>query len=99
MSARTAEAWILGHPSGEPRRLRIDLHGVATFGPADEHTAIRWEWIDDIAPDDDEVVVRSAKGAVTIPGGTFDLAPEALAHQLERARSITERMDVITELS
>lgn len=87
-------------PSGELQRLRVDLHGVSTFGPGDEHTAIRWEWIDHLAAGDDgEVVVRSAQATITIPARTFGLVPDALVAQLQRARSITERTDVIAELS
>ena len=99
MSRRSVEVEVLA-PSGGIQRLRVDLHGVATFGPGDAHTAIRWEWIDDIADDDgEEVVVHSARATITIPGGTFGLAPAALVAQLERARSIIERTDVIAELS
>ncbi len=98
MSRRSVEVEVLA-PNGESQRLRVDLHGVATFGPADEHTAIRWEWIEELAGGEDEVVVRSAQATITIPAGTFGLAPAALVAQLERARSITERTDVIVELS
>ncbi len=98
MGRRSVEVEVLA-PSGGRQRLRIDLHGVATFGPADEHTAIRWEWIEELAEGDDEVVVRSAQATINIPAGTFGLAAAALVAQLERARSITERTDVIAELS
>lgn len=80
------------------RRLRVDLHGVALFGPDDEHCAIRWEWIEDIVVGDD-VVVRSANDVITIPAGTFGLVPDALADRLRQARSITQRAEVIAELA
>ena len=80
------------------RRLRVDLHGVALFGPDGEHCAIRWEWIEDIVVGDD-VIVRSANDAITIPSGTFGLSPEALADRLRDARSITQRAEVIAELA
>ncbi|HVL92254.1 MAG TPA: hypothetical protein VM264_02825, partial [Acidimicrobiales bacterium] len=33
----------------KPRRVvRVDLHGVSSFGPGDQHTLIRWERIEDI---------------------------------------------------
>ena len=80
------------------RRLRVDLHGVPLFGPDDEHSAIRWEWIEDIVVGDD-VVVRSADDAITIPAGTFGLVPGALADRLREARSITARAEVIAQLA
>lgn len=86
----------------QPRRtlrLRVDLHGVSVFGPADEHTAIRWEWIDGIDAGTDAVVVRSADAEVALPRGAFGLAPDALAEQLQRGRSIVDRPDVIGELA
>ncbi len=98
MSRRSIEAEVLA-PTGGMQRLRVDLHGVATFGPGDAHTAIRWEWIEDIAAHDHSVDVQSARATITIPAGTFGLAPAALVAQLERARSIVERTDVIEELS
>ncbi len=103
-----AEEQIRLRRFGRPQRLRVDLHGIATFGPGDEHTAIRWEWIEDL--DDGEgkgkgkgkgkaVVVRSAKGTITIPAGTFGLATDALIERLEQARSISRRTEVIAELA
>lgn len=71
---------------------------MATFGPDDDHCAIRWEWIEDIVVGD-HVVVRSANDAITIPAGTFGLTPGALADLLAKARSITQRADVIAELA
>ena len=44
------------------------------------------------------VVVRSADEVITLPAGSFGLAPEALAEELERARSIRARADVIGRL-
>ncbi|CAN5634326.1 hypothetical protein BH20ACT1_BH20ACT1_05340 [soil metagenome] len=97
-----AEEQIRLRRFGRAQRLRVDLHGIATFGPGDEHTAIRWEWIEDL--DDGEgkgkaVVVRSAKGTITIPAGTFGLATDALIERLEQARSISRRTEVIAELA
>lgn len=83
---------------GPAQRLRVDLHGIAVFGPGDEHRAIRWEWIEDVVAGDD-AVVRSAGDAITIPAGTFGLTPAALADLLDRARSITQRTEVIAELA
>lgn len=98
MGRRSVEIEVLV-PSGGIQRLRVDLHGVAIFGPAGEHCAIRWEWIEHLIESDDELVVRSAEASITIPAGAFGLTPLALAAQLARARSIVERTDVIAELS
>lgn len=95
---RIAEQEIRRRRFGPRVRLRVDLHGVSVFGPGNRHHAIRWEWIEDISSGD-AVVVRSANDAVTIPAGTFGLAPSALAEKLETARSIVRRPDVIAELS
>ena len=95
---RIVEEQIRLDPPGITQRLRVDLHGVAVFGPDDAHVAIRWEWINDITAGE-HVVVRASSDAITIPAGTFGLAPGDLAHRLERARSITERPDVIAELA
>jgi hypothetical protein len=85
--------------SGQPLVLRVDLHGVSVSSPGGERTAIRWEWIDDIAFGCDETVVHAASGTITIPAGTFGLVPEVLAARLEEARSIARRTDVIQELA
>lgn len=85
--------------SGESEVLRIDLHGVSVSAPGGSRTAVRWEWIEDITVGDDTVVVSAASGTITIPKGTFGLLPEVLAGRLDLARSITERTDVIQQLS
>lgn len=95
---RIAEQQIRGRRFGPRLRLRVDLHGVSLFGPGNQHRAIRWEWIEDITSGD-AVVVRSANDIITIPAGTFGLAPSALAERLESAKSIVRRADVIGELS
>lgn len=81
-----------------PARLRVDLHGVSSFGPGDRRTLIRWEWIAGIDHDTAGVEVRSATARVDLPAGAFGRAPEELAVLLERGRSITERPDVIAAL-
>ena len=78
--------------------LRVDLHGVSSFGPGDTRALIRWEWIDDISVDDG-VVVRSVTDEVRFPAGCFGFEPEALAQRLEAARSIVHRTEVIGELN
>ena len=80
------------------RRIRVDLHGVSTFGPGSHHEVIRWEWITEITSSPDGVAVDSSRGQIVFPSGTFGLAPDDLAARLERARSIFERGDVIEEL-
>jgi hypothetical protein len=95
---RIVEEQIRLDPPGVTQRLRVDLHGVAVFGPDDDHVAIRWEWVNDITAGE-HVVVSSASDAITIPAGSFGLAPDDLAGRLERARSITERPEVIAELA
>jgi hypothetical protein len=79
--------------------LRVDLHGVSMFGPRDQRTLIRWEWVETITPGDASVIVRSAKDEVVLPAGAFGFEPEALAARLEEARSITRRPEIIGELS
>ena len=80
------------------RRIRVDLHGVSTFGPGSHHEVIRWEWITEIRSSPDGVTVDSSRGQIVLPSGTFGRAPDDLAARLERARSIFERGDVIEEL-
>ena len=83
---------------GPKVKLRVDLHGVSSFGPGDTRTLIRWEWIEGIEVDDG-VVVRSARDEVRFPPGCFGLDPEVLAQRLDAARSIVDRTDVIGELN
>jgi hypothetical protein len=95
---RFAEQQIRRRRFGPRARLRVDLHGVSVFGPGNHHSAIRWEWIEEISSGD-TVVVSSANDAITIPAGTFGLSPSALAERLDAAKSIVQRADVIAELS
>ncbi len=98
MGMRVAEVEVRLRRFGPKARLRVDLHGVSIFGPGDQHRAIRWEWIEEINAGSG-LTVRSANDAITIPGGTFGLTPEALGERLEQAKSITRRTDVIAELA
>jgi hypothetical protein len=83
---------------GPKRRLRIDLHGVSTFGPGQDHTLIRWESVIEIRHSPTGVVVDSAERQVLLPAGVFGLAPVDLADRLDQARSIFKRGDIIEGL-
>ncbi|MDP8936269.1 MAG: hypothetical protein M3O23_00680 [Actinomycetota bacterium] len=98
MASTVAEHQIRSRRFGPRQRVRVDLHGVSVFGPGSRRTLIRWEWMEAITVDGG-VVVRSTAEQLTLPPGAFGLAPEALAAQLERARSIVHRPDVIGSLS
>ena len=80
------------------RRMRVDLHGVSSFGPGSHHEVIRWEWITQITSSSHGVTVDASRGQIVFPAGVFGLAPEDLAARLEQARSIFERGDVLEEL-
>ena len=95
---RVAEHVVRSRPFGPKIRFRVDLHGVSTFGPGEERTLIRWEWVDLIGVEDGSVVVRSVKDRVTLPNGAFGFSAHDLAERLEAARSITRRPDIIGEL-
>lgn len=84
---------------GRRRRYRVDLHGVSVFGPGDEHTLIRWERIESISADEDGAAVESATARVVFPSGAFGIDPPTLVAQLEAARSIERRGEVIGELA
>ncbi|HSH59882.1 MAG TPA: hypothetical protein VK988_09635 [Acidimicrobiales bacterium] len=100
MELRVAEQVMRSGLVGRRRRYRVDLHGVSVFGPGDGHTLIRWERIETIAGRaDDGVRVESATAAVVFPRGAFGLDPPALAAQLEAARSIDRRGQIIAELA
>jgi hypothetical protein len=99
--ASTVAEHLVGSGWFKPkRRVRVDLHGVSVFGPGSRRTLIRWEWVEDISvPEGDGgVVVRSADDRLTLPPGSFGLPADALAAQLDRARSIVHRPDVIGTL-
>ena len=98
MGQRVADFVVRRRPFGPKVVVRVDLHGISSFGPGDARTLIRWEWIEDIAVDGG-VVVRSSNDRVELPPGAFGLDPEALAERLEAARSIVHRTDVIAELN
>ncbi|MGH9078416.1 MAG: hypothetical protein ACRDY0_13375 [Acidimicrobiales bacterium] len=98
MARRVAEELVQAGRCGPTVRLRVDLHGVSSFGPGNHHTLIRWEWIQRIVPDTHGVIVGGKDNEVVFPAGVFGLAPSELAEQLVRADSIFERADVIAEL-
>ncbi len=88
-----------GRLFGPKRLLRVDLHGVSAFGAGDQHALIRWEWVEGIDIEKDAVLVRGSQDCITLPSGAFGLAPKELADELERARGIHNRSDVIRRLS
>lgn len=97
MGLRAAEHVVRSSGLGPSLRLRVDLHGVSVFGPGEERTLIRWEWIEHISVGGG-VDVRSATSRVRLPAGAFGVAPETLADLLEEARSIEGRAGVIEQL-
>ena len=99
MGGRVVEQKIQAGRAGTTVRLRVDLHGVSTFGPGKHHTLIRFEWITAITSSSHGVVVESDHYRVIFPAGAFGLEPAALADRLEQARSIFARADVLEELS
>jgi len=95
-----AEHVIRPRRFGPKIRFRVDLHGISSFGPGDEHTLIRFEWVESIEADAaGTVVVRSSTESVRLPPGAFGLEPTELAQRLEEARSIQRRPDVIGQLT
>ena len=99
MAQRVAEHVVRGRLFGPKRLLRVDLHGISMFGAGDEKSLIRWEWVEAIEVDRSGVVVRSADESIVLPDGSFGLEPNDLAGELERARNIRVRSDVIRRLS
>ena len=97
MGLRAAEHMVRSSPFGPKLRLRVDLHGVSVFGPGDERTLIRWEWIEHIAVGRG-VEVRSANSEIALPPGAFGVPPQTLCQLLEDARSLEARADVIEQL-
>ncbi|MGH9166184.1 MAG: hypothetical protein ACRDZW_11855 [Acidimicrobiales bacterium] len=97
---RVAEHTMRTRLLGPKRRVRVDLHGVSSFGPGpDEHTLIRWERIEDVTVGSSGVDVVAATATVTLPPGAFGLSSEALAHELRLAATHEERGDVIARLA
>ena len=88
-----------GRLFGPRRLLRVDLHGVSEFAGGDEHTLVRWEWIEAIELDRDSVVVRGGQETIVLPSGAFGLPANELVQELEQARGIQSRSDVIGRLS
>ena len=99
MAQRVAEHVVRGRLFGPKRLLRVDLHGISMFGAGDERALIRWEWIEAIEVDRAGVVVRGADDSITLPDGSFGFGSQELAGELERARNIRVRSDVIRRLS
>lgn len=96
---RVAEHNIGGRFLKAKRLVRVDLHGVSTFGPGDEHLLLRWERIEDIVAGPEGVDVVTAKERLHVPAGAFRLSPDALAAQLRRASDPDARGVVIDELA
>ena len=99
MAQRVAEHVVRGRLFGPKRLLRVDLHGVSAFGAGDDKALIRWEWVEEIEVERGVVVVRGSEDAIELPSGAFGLEPRELAEELERARAIQDRSDVIRRLS
>ncbi len=101
MAQRVAEYVVRTRMLGPKVRFRVDLHGVSRFGPGDDHTLIRFEWLESITVDEagGGVVVRSASDTITFPPGAFGVPPAELAQCLEDARSIHKRPDAIGQLT
>ncbi len=88
-----------GRLFGPKRLLRVDLHGVSAFGAGDQRALIRWEWVEGIVVERGGVVVRGSEDSIVLPSGSFGMEPKQLAEELERARAIHHRSDVIRRLS
>ena len=99
MAPRVAEHVIRGRLFGRSRLLRVDLHGVSEFGAGDERSLIRWEWVEAIEVERGAVLVKGAEGSIVMPSGAFGMNAEDLAAELERARAIHNRSDVIARLT
>ncbi|MGI8810876.1 MAG: hypothetical protein ACR2KK_24165 [Acidimicrobiales bacterium] len=99
MGQRVAEHVVRGRLFGPKRLLRVDLHGVSEFRSGDDHTLLRWEWLEAIELDRGSVVVRGGEESIVLPSGAFGLQAKELAEELEQARGIQNRADVIGRLS
>jgi len=82
---------------GPKCKFRVDLHGVSVFGPGDQHTLIRWEWVKEIRVEGD-LIISSGTADVRFPPGAFGQSPEELFDLLTAARSIEARGGVIGRL-
>ena len=98
MAPRVAEHIVRGRLFGPSRLLRVDLHGVSEFGAGDERALIRWEWVEAIELDRGSVLVRGADECIVMPSGAFGMPAAELAAELERARAIHNRAEVIGRL-
>lgn len=98
MPSRVAEYVVRTRRFGRPQRLRVELHGISLLGPGEKREVIRWEWVETITAD--QAVMVSGNGhQLAIPAGAFGMEPADLAEQLQRARRIEERSDVIGRLN
>ena len=88
-----------GRLFGPKRLLRVDLHGVSEFGAGDARALIRWEWVEGIEIERGAVLVRGSEDCITFPAGAFGLEAKELVEELEMARGIQNRSDVIRRLS
>jgi hypothetical protein len=79
VAQRVAEHVVRGRLFGPKRLLRVDLHGVSTFGAGDERALIRWEWVEGIDVERGSVVVRGSEASIVLPSGSFGLPPDELA--------------------
>jgi hypothetical protein len=99
VAQRVAEHVVRGRLFGPKRLLRVDLHGVSAFGAGDERALIRWEWVEAIDVERGSVIVRGSEDTIVLPGGAFGLGTKELAEELQKARGIQNRSDVIRRLS
>jgi hypothetical protein len=99
VAPRVAEHVVRGRLFGPSRLLRVDLHGVSEFGAGEERALIRWEWVEAIEVEKGSVLVRAAEESIVMPSGAFGMEAEELASELERARAIHNRPDVIARLT
>lgn len=72
---------------------------MSEFGGGEEHTLLRWEWVEAIEIERGSVVVRGGDEAIVLPSGAFGLEAEELAEELQEAMGIRTRSDVISRLS
>jgi hypothetical protein len=97
--SRVAEYVVRKRPFGRSQRLRVELHGISLLGPGDHRQVMRWEWVETITADSGAVVVSGSGHQLTLPPGAFSLEPARLAEQLQQARDIEQRSDVIGRLN